>query len=177
MFTHLSFVSCSKASFLFTKKHSPLLMGTSVYKNSLQKGLLEKNHPCSGLHISLKAGQNFGNTNPLQFYLLLVGGLSGKGNGLQALRGLHTKSWEPKKPERLAMWLRTLKVRSELQGVSLLQELLLLPATKATRGGHCHISGGGYGDHSIHLFFLKRKQTNVLGTGDVRKSETCPILN
>lgn len=104
-------------------------MGISLYKNSLQKGLLEKNHPCLGLHISLKAGQNFGNTNPLQFYLLVVG-LSGKGNGLQALRGLHIKSWEPKKSERLAMWLRTLYVRSELQGVSLLQELLLLPATK-----------------------------------------------
>lgn len=121
VFTHLSFVSCSKASFLFTRKHSPPLMGTSLNKNSLQKGLLEKHYPCSGLHISLKNGQNFDNTNLLQFYLLLVGSLSGKDNGLQALKGLHTKSWKPKKPERLARWLRTLKVRSELQGVSLLQ--------------------------------------------------------
>lgn len=76
------------------RKHSPPSMGTFLYKNSLknQKGFLEKNHPCSGLHISLKAGQNSDNTNLLQFYLLLVGSLLGKDNGLWALKGLRPES-------------------------------------------------------------------------------------
>ena len=45
-------------------------------------------------------------------------------------------------------------------------------------GGHRHVSGGGDGrwnpGHSIHLFVLKRKQTNVSSTRDIRNSNTSP---